>query len=165
MLDDIALEFRRCRNRYRSRVGTLAWRAGCLAAACFATAVVGCRQGPDLPPLAPTSGTVTLDGEPLTTGTVQFVPDESKDTSGPIGTGKIGPDGEYEISTAGTPGALVGHHKVAVEAQQSSDLSDHSWSPSLVPQKYTNFHTSGLTAEVKAGEDNVVDLELTSDEQ
>lgn len=139
--------------------------AAALMATSLLVATAGCQHKPDLPPLAPTSGTITLDGQPLDSGNVQFVPEESKGTSGPIGTGRIGPDGKYEISTAGVSGALVGHHLVAIEAFEASDLSDHSISPSLVPQRYTNFHTSGLTAEVKAGENNVVDLELTSPDQ
>jgi len=134
---------------------------GCLGLMGLALCL-GCGYSPDLPPLAKVTGTVTLDGKPLTRGSVQFVPDESKGITGPPSVGAIGPDGTYTMTTAGVSGAIVGWHKVAVEARQEVDLSQGSWAPSLIPEKYNNPNASGLTAEVKAGQSNVVDLALSS---
>lgn len=122
----------------------------------------GCGHRADMPPTARVTGTVTLDGRPLPRGTVQFVPDSSKGTSGPSGVGSIGEDGQYEIRTAGQEGAIVGFHRVGVVAQEEVDLNTTSFAPSLIPNRYNSPSTSSLTAEVKADEDNVVDLQLTS---
>lgn len=53
---------------------------------------VGCGGGPER---APVSGTVKLDGKPLTTATVIFVPQ----AGGPYAKGAIDPDGTYELQT------------------------------------------------------------------
>lgn len=125
-------------------------------------AVTGCWGGPDLPPTAEVSGTVKLDGQPLPRGTVQFVPDESKGTSGATGVGEIDETGHYEITTAGVEGAIVGFHKVGVVAEQEYDPSMTSFAPSLIPLRYNDPLSSGLVFEVKSDEDNVIDINLTS---
>ena len=51
--------------------------------------VIGCGYKPDLPDMAPVSGTVTFDGNPLPRGIVQFVPDISKGNSGPTASAEI----------------------------------------------------------------------------
>jgi len=119
--------------------------------------IVGCGHKPDLPPIAEVTGSVTLDGRPLPSGVVQFVPDESKGTKGPPGVGYIDNDGSFEIVTAGVAGALVGHHKIKLHAEEGD-----SPPRSLVPRRYNNEKTSGFTAEVKADISNEVLLKLTS---
>ena len=125
-------------------------------------AVTGCWGGPDLPPTAKVSGTVRLDGQPLPRGTVQFMPDDSQGTKGATGVGEIDETGHYEITTAGEKGAIVGFHKVGVVAEEEYDPSMTSFAPSLIPLRYNDPLSSGLVFEVKAGEDNVIDLKLTS---
>ena len=122
----------------------------------------GCGGGPDLPPLAEVSGTVTLDDKPLPRGMVQFVPDKSKGTTGAPAVGNIDSQGRYTLRTAGVEGAVIGHHKVRVEARQEPKDETDSMPPSLIPQRYQNPETSGLAFEVKAGQDNQIDLKLTS---
>lgn len=124
--------------------------------------VIGCGRGPDLPPMSKVSGTVTLNGRPLPRGTVQFVPDVARGTEGPSGVGLIDENGHYEITTAGVKGALVGHHKISVEAEEEYDETTISMGPSLIPRRYNNPETSGLTAEVKDGEENEIPLVLGS---
>ena len=77
----------------------------------------GCGHRPDLPPMAKVSGTVTLDGEPLPHGMVQFVPDGSQGTEGPTGVGRIDEKGRFTITTSGVKGAVVGHHKIRVKSE------------------------------------------------
>lgn len=122
----------------------------------------GCGSGPKLPPMAKASGVVTLDGQPLMRGMVQFVPDSTKSTQGPPAVGAIGPDGRFELQTAGVVGAVVGWHKVAVESRKDVDLNKESWAPSLIPEKYNNPDQAGFTLEVKAGQRNEYKLELSS---
>ena len=116
----------------------------------------GCGHRPNLPPMAEVSGTVTLDGQPLRLGVVQLVPNESMNTKGPPGVGYIDAEGNYEVMTSGIAGAVVGHHRIKVHAQEGTPPR------SLVPRVYNDEKTSGLTAEIMADERNVVQLELTS---
>ncbi len=128
------------------------------------TLLTGCGgSGAKLPPLAPVSGRVTLDGSPVPRGTVTFVPDESKGTKGPTAVGQIGPDGRFTLQTAQQPGAVVGHHKVRIRARQEPKTpQEEGKEPSLIPTKYENENTSGLSFEVKAGQKNEFNIELRS---
>ena len=121
----------------------------------------GCGSEVPLPDRAPVQGRVTLNGQPLTQGTVTFVPDTSRGTEGPIATGTIQPDGTYELSTAreAGDGAVVGFHCVRVQAVVGEPGAPGSL---LVPPHYQNEQRSGLTAEVRAGQTNQVDLPLES---
>ena len=76
--------------------------------------------------------------------------------------GLINSEGRYTLKTAGVEGALVGHHKVRVEARQQPKNEMDTWPPSLIPEKYSNEKTSGLAFEVKGGTRNVCDLDLRS---
>jgi len=122
----------------------------------------GCGNRPNLPPTARVSGTVTLDGQPLPRGTVQFVPDTAQGTAGPSGVGCIDEEGRFEISTAGVQGAIVGHHKISVTAEAEYDQTQISMGRSLIPRRYNNPDSSGLTAEVEENEKNEIVLELHS---
>ena len=122
----------------------------------------GCGDRPDLPPMAKVTGTVTLDGQPLPRGMVQFVPDASQGTEGPPGVGRIDEKGRFTITTAGVKGAVVGHHKIRVKSEEPFNVKARSMGQTLLPTSYNNHKTSGLTAEVKAGEKNQVDLPLSS---
>ncbi|MBN2024036.1 MAG: hypothetical protein JW809_14725 [Pirellulales bacterium] len=129
--------------------------------------VAGCDRGPKLPPMANVSGTVTLDGKPVPTGTVQFIPDRDKGTPvGPPAVGYIDENGRFTLTTAGKPGALVGWHKIRVRAQKEGSGLDQfgnmAPSPWLIPIEYDNPNKSGLSAEVVADKDNDIPLELTS---
>jgi hypothetical protein len=124
--------------------------------------VAGCGGGPKLPPMAPVSGSVTLDGKPLPQGTVQFVPNAAQGTAGAPAVGSIGPDGRYTLQTAGHDGAIVGHHKVRVDARRTPKDYMDTMPPSLIPAKYNDPDTSGLVVEVKGGEKNQIPLELKS---
>jgi hypothetical protein len=135
---------------------------GFVALLLHAPVLLGCGPNLDIPPLQKVSGVVTLDGTPVTRGTVQFQPSATQGASGPPANGTIGPDGRYELVTAGQPGAVIGQHQVLVEARaEPKDETDTLPSP-LVPEKYFTFSTSGLTKEVTAAAPNEINLELTT---
>jgi hypothetical protein len=108
-------------------------------------------------------GTVRLDGRPVPSGTVRFVPDAGRGANG-----KIESDGTYALGTFGqSDGALLGPHKVAIVAYENGgeerpayELRNQKMKP-LVPEKYMSPGTSGLTFEVAPG-DNQADFELKS---
>jgi hypothetical protein len=131
---------------------------------------VGC-QSSDQIATAPVSGTVTLDGKPVATGTVMFEKAGARPATGQIKDGKI-----VEVTTyQPDDGAAVGQHQVAIfvtSAPKTAVANDpgqvQKFDPnymgggSLIPTRYNDPKTSGLTAEVKSGGPNEFKFELTS---
>jgi hypothetical protein len=116
-------------------------------------AVCGCAAREE--PLHPVSGKVTIDGEPLTKGTVGLIPDLAKGNTSPYAPqGKLGSDGSYRIATLGRPGAAPGWYKVTIWASANEPASDSyqamkDFQPQwLVNEKYTQAETTDLSVEV-----------------
>ena len=127
----------------------------------FSWAILGC--GSSETPLAPVTGVVTYQGEPLPRGTIVFTPDTSRGTRGPIALGKIEADGKYTLYTKNDPGAVSGWHVitiVAVEEPMNASLNNAARPRMLLPQKYQSPSSSGLVREVKTNEPNIIDFEL-----
>jgi len=126
------------------------------------TGIVGCGPQTDRSPTAPVQGKISYQDKPLERGTVVFFPK----SGGKTATGTIQPDGSYTLSTYSQgDGALLGEHNVTVisERDMSNVLPEDpeaSLEPSLIPTKYNLQKTSGLTANVQEG-DNQIDFELT----
>jgi hypothetical protein len=99
----------------------------------------------DLPPLAPVSGRVTVDGNPLNSAIVQFIPEEGTKNH------KLGPsfgftdkDGNYTlVYAADVLGAVIGKHQVQIKLNDPTGAQ-------LIPPEYSTFD-SKLTADVKKG--------------
>jgi hypothetical protein len=134
-------------------------RACALLATLFLFAA-GCQQDATV---ARVDGVVRLDGKPLTTGTVRFVPE-----AGRAATGEIQSDGTYTLGTYGkSDGALIGRHKVAIIAYEGSGEGPPPYeaaskkSKPLVPERYMAVGTSQLSFEVKPS-DNQADFDLRS---
>jgi hypothetical protein len=123
--------------------------------ACVA-ALAGCSSP------AVVSGQVIYRKEVLTTGEVSLVAADGKSRSGLIGT-----DGKYEITDAplGPVRVVVTATRAEVKAGKVTPLSASAPSPpvpvrSLVPLKYRDPATSGLTYLVTPGrQTNVIELE------
>jgi hypothetical protein len=118
--------------------------------------------------LAQVSGVVSVDGQPVSTGTIMFTP-----TGGPAAVGEI-KNGQYTLTTFKSgDGAWIGSHRVVIQATSIGPSSivepksiEDEFTPApgntgqilipgkvtwLVPEKYSQAHTTPLTAEVKAG--------------
>ncbi len=119
--------------------------------------------------MAPVQGTVTYRGQPLPKALVVFMP-ETPDVL--PASGMTDSDGRYELMTiVQGDGATIGKHRVTIEARapakdQPSDMGGgppeqylETGAP-LIPEKYFQPDSSGLTAEVKPS-DNTLDFELT----
>jgi hypothetical protein len=136
------------------RLGAILLLAGLCAA--------GCHRG--TPSLAQVRGTVSYRGSPLRGGVVVFTPDASQGASGPLAHAEIQPDGSYVLHTGEAAGAVPGWHRVTVVAVQAAPPpapgERFAVLHSAVPEKYRDPDLSGLTREVKAGEANVIDLDL-----
>lgn len=127
--------------------------------------IAGCGGSGDQLQLAPVSGMVTVNGQPLTVGTVYLIPDGSKGTKGPLALGRLDDKGRFELRSAEERrGAVVGFHKVRVEvpnaANSEGPVPDSA--PTVDLSRYNDPETSGLTFEVKAGEDNSAAFDLTA---
>lgn len=130
--------------------------------------LAGC--GPDRPATAPLTGQVTLDGRPLAGAALIFSPV----AGGRPAQAVTDADGRYQAWTFEPgDGALLGEHRVAVSlvkttgAQATADGLEGATSgpirtESLIPAQYSRVETSGLTAQVAAGEKNAADFALSS---
>jgi hypothetical protein len=99
---------------------------------------------------------VTYQGKPLPGADVVFVPD----ASGMPSIGRTNDQGKFTLSTTGLAGAPPGTHKVAVTAvRQKRPVSEAEAvgmtseqiaanHESVIPIKYNNLITSGLSATV-----------------
>jgi hypothetical protein len=114
-----------------------------------------------------------VEGEPLPNATVTFQPE-----SGPIATGVTNASGEFTLKTGTAEGAVAGTHRVAVvattgekimenptpddlAAMSTSGKQETSQPKSLIPERYSKFETSQLTATVSEdASQNVVTLDL-----
>jgi hypothetical protein len=128
---------------------------GVVVAAAAAISCAGCGQASSV---GKVHGTVTLDGQPLKSGSIVTLPSAGRGARGLI------KDGKFELGTEGdNDGAVIGVHKVAVIAREPSQGTGPEAAPGklLVPEKYTSPTTSELSIDVKAG-DNTPTLELKS---
>jgi len=125
------------------------WRALTILAACL---VAGCSSKPSgLPDVAPVTGTVTMDGQPLASVTVVF---ESQ--SGHSSFGSTDASGRYELLAASNQkGAVVGPNKVTISTQLDAPPGPQWKDP--IPARY-NAATE-LSADVVAGK-NTFDFPL-----
>jgi hypothetical protein len=129
--------------------------------------------------MAPVSGTVSVAGKPVDSGMILFTPE-----NGPTATGEI-VKGAYTLTTtAKGDGALVGKHKVTIQAvtvgpmiavdmPQPKSLDEESEMARkakgrplipgevkfVVPERYSNMNTTDLSRDVVPGQ-NTIDFDL-----
>lgn len=123
-------------------------------------AATGCGRGR---PRAPVTGKVMYQGQPLSFGMVMFQPAEGQPATGPIQ-----PDGTFRMAIPGEgDGAAVGENKVRVMCFEAQDPSlDPAQRPedglgrALVPEKYMDYDTSGITFDVQPGANEPLLIEL-----
>ena len=128
----------------------LTWRL-VLVPVVFAT--FGCDRGPKL---VPAGGVVKYKNAPIPGADVVLVPD----AGGQPAIGRTDEQGQFKLVTSGRPGALVGAYKVSItaarpkravseaEAVAMSSEQIAANREDLVPVKYNNRVSSGLTATV-----------------
>ena len=110
----------------------------------------GCSDEPERDPTIKIHGKITYKGEALKRGTIVFFPEGGKK----IATSEIDEDGTYTLTTyQSNDGALPGEHQVTITSERDmtnvlpEDVKpgDKPW---LIPRKYNQVKTSGLTATV-----------------
>ena len=124
-----------------------------VAAAMSIAGAVGCESPP---PNYPVQGQVLIDGQPATTGSIRFVPENGRPATSPIdGSGHFrlisnAVGGQHE-------GVLPGAYRVAVTSNEIIDEETARW---LAPARYADFRTCGLVVNVDGPLDDVK-IELT----
>ena len=108
--------------------------------------------------LTSVSGKVTLDGAPLSKGSISLRPADSTNKDEPYAS--IGPDGAFKVMTKDRPGVAKGKYSVLVTAYEDLDPKNPSAAPkSLIPRKYAAMDKPVLFIEVPSAS---YDLTLTS---
>jgi len=103
--------------------------------------------------LVEVSGTVTIDGKPLTVGFVTLVP-----SNGRPAYGEIGPDGRFTLKPYNDQvGCPLGTHRVSVVAFEILSPTTQRWH---APIHYRDHETSELTATIDGPTDSLK-IELT----
>jgi hypothetical protein len=119
----------------------------------FSVAAVGCSDG--RPKRVPVAGRVLIDGKPLTTGSVFFIPANDR-----AATGQIDSEGRFKLTTfEENDGCVCGKHRVTVNGSQSKGSDAFLW---LAPPKYKDPNKSGLDVEITGPTDNL-EIKLTWD--
>jgi hypothetical protein len=147
-------------------VGILKPWASCLRLLAIVTAV-GCGSDGGLPDMVAIRGTVTYKGQPLTHGTVLYLP---KDESGRQARGEIQRNGRFVLTTlrAGD-GAQVGEYSIVVIALQAHPGEDRAAIEAaggmiqrgyIIPEKYTKSDASGLSDSVDKKHSGKKDISL-----
>jgi hypothetical protein len=126
-----------------------------LALALLGGVTAGCGQHSD--ERVPVAGRVLIDGEPLTAGTIRFVPATGRPASSAIlsdGSFQLASESVNHLSQVGLP---RGKYRVQVSASNVIDDATIRWN---APARYADFRTSGLGVTIKKPTDDLV-IELT----
>ncbi|WP_218934608.1 DUF4198 domain-containing protein [Rosistilla ulvae] len=119
----------------------------------LASVTLGCGGGGVGPRLAPVSGTVTFDGEPLSDALVSFYHEDDRPANG-----KTDANGYYELAyMADRPGAIVGENVVRITV---ATVEGEGVAPKkeLIPAMYNV--ASELTFNVESGSNTNVNFDL-----
>lgn len=97
----------------------LGWARLSASACCLAVlGFAGCSK-PEGPLRVPVAGLVSLDGNPLPTGSIRFIP--TGKSKGPAAVGEI-IDGEFELTEEDGP--IIGSHRVEIDVPNAAELDD-----------------------------------------
>src|SRR4051794_29904017 len=114
---------------------------------CIVVFLAGCGRGEF--ELAPVSGRVTLNGDPLPKAMVSFEPSTTAAEAGPGSTGETDEQGRFSLTTVdGRRGAVVGDHRVVIStlkyAGNRSDSANVKRDEILAPEKVpTSYSAEG----------------------
>ena len=131
-------------------------------------AVVGWATGCGSANTSPVSGQVTYKGKPVPAANVSYTPAEG---AGLAASGVADDNGRYTLGTkSANDGATVGKYRVTISAfgpprplksgEMGVGMPGETMRDPIIPTKYSNPETSGLSFEVKRGT-NSANFELT----
>ncbi len=143
----------------------------CIAFGVIVWSLSGCGASSGRQETAPVAGTVTFKGEAVPSGSLLFVPV----IPGPSAQATLKPDGTFSVGTYEvSDGMIPGEYLVAFQGTMTPE--DASSAPILpedvplrpkkpspnevIPEKYGNQKTSGLTAKILPRQKNQLTFEL-----
>jgi len=147
-----------------------------LSGSAIAVAMSGCGGGGERLPTVPASGIVTLQGAPVEGAHVALAPQDA--TGGRSAFAQTDAQGHFQLMTLKPQdGALPGSYRVKISKEVSEGgmsveeaqayFEKHGQPPpeakvkDLLPAKYKDFDTSGLTADVTQDGPNEFKFDLT----
>lgn len=125
-----------------------------------AVTVSGCGRSYDV---APVDGVVLIDDKPASGVQVQFVPDVTRSTVGPVASAETKQDGSFslavhELPDADSPGGVVvGWNRIVLTDMQQPVQKDEA----RVRPEFTTSKGTPLLQEIKPG-DQTVEIRLSS---
>jgi len=131
----------------------------------------GANRPANRPETVLTSGTVMYQGKPVAGATVTFVAESPASQSTPArgAVGRTDESGQFKLTTFDPgDGVIPGNYRVTVakmDATAVAENPDPTLPPppppkSVLPEKFADPNTSGLTAEVKQGGENKFSFDL-----
>ena len=145
-----------------ARTRTTRWLAQALtvlAAVCWTVCLAGCG-GQEGPGIHPVRGQVVFQGRPAEGALVVFHPVGGSSEIEGRPRGYVQADGHFQLTTAvHHDGAPSGQNQVAVIWLRRDD-EDAEPGPSLLPTRFLNPQTSGLTVEIRPGKNELTAFEL-----
>jgi hypothetical protein len=125
----------------------------------LALAACSCSGKPGEAPLYPVTGKVMFRGKPVEGARVFFHPDGPIDPKADRPQATVGADGSFTLGThKPDDGAAAGTYKVTVSLRRKPPNAEEE--VELMPTRYLNPATSGMTAEVTAGPTTLKPFEL-----
>ena len=135
------------------------WKFAAFVATMLAASAGGCGSGD----IGQVHGLITVNGQPVGPGSVFFDPIIEEDTGQRPAIAQFGSDGKYVLVMAGNvPGARVGKYRVTVRPNSGdfgAEEAQVTGKASPIHPRYLNPDSSGLTADVVAG-DQKIDFDL-----
>lgn len=132
-------------------------------------AIVGCAETSGRQKTVPVSGTVKFEGKAIPSGSLLFVPINP----GPSAQANLRPDGTFKAGTyEEADGMIPGEYRIAISGQMTvedskarqpdpHEVSSKKFQKSdEIPERYSDLHKSGLTANIRIGEKNELTFEL-----
>ena len=161
------------RQGERKHVVMIRWKISIVLGLCATGFVIGCagstEENPAWPKRTPASGVVNYKGKPVEGAEVTFTNTVASST----GTGKTDAAGRFYLTTyLEKDGVVPGAQVVAIRRVEvvdntpaDVDLSAGGVAPApkvtwIIPEKYSNYGKSGLTAEVTEGGANEFTFDL-----
>ncbi len=138
-----------------------------VALSLFLIGLAGC--GSDVPETARVFGRVTYQGRPVASDPanhleceIRFWPEDGRRPA----LGQLDAEGNYRLSSFGqNDGAIPGKYIVTIKAVKVHlpEGGKDGWLEWIVPEKFENQETSGLTAAVEPGK-NEINFDLTAEQ-
>ena len=153
-------------RRFSVLIRTMA--CGLCATACISS--LGCGGGDQRAStldVVPVTGKVTFQGKPLAGAAVVCVPKDTEDVlkvemENGKPAGEADEEGGFALRWIDQDGAPPGSYDVIIMAFKPGNTDTEAQPETLIPLKYNNPKTSGLTAVIKESGENVFDFNLGS---